>query len=132
MSMKYKAVLTAIFSLIFGAWVRLSPTVKVLCVMMTLDYISGVIASLYQGHKLSSKVGFRGLLRKAYQGIIVFMCFNLESLLGIQFLSEGIAMMLIANEGVSILENAVHMDIPVPSMLRELVEEMKGGSVNVR
>lgn len=96
----------------------------VLClvVFVVCDYLSGVALAI-QKHELSSKIGYKGIFRKA----MIFIIVGLTSLLDAKILREGAAMrtavifFYIANEGLSILENAAELGLPVPEKLKKVL-----------
>ena len=114
----------------FGQWPEM---LTILVVAMTLDYISGVIvAASGKSHKtetggLSSKVGFVGLAKKGFIMLIVLLATLLDHAIGdsAMLFQSAAACYYIANEGLSILENAVLMDLPVPGVIKRALEELK-------
>ena len=115
---------------LFGQWPEM---LTILMVAMTLDYISGVIvAASGRSHKtenggLSSKVGFIGLAKKGFIMLIVLLATLLDHAIGdsAMLFQSAAACYYIANEGLSILENAVLMDLPVPGVIKKALEELR-------
>lgn len=90
------------------------------------DYISGIIRAGFE-RKLSSKIGFKGILKKIMIFIIVGIA-NIcdKSLIKNEpMIRSSIIFFYIANEGLSILENALAMDLPIPKKLKILLEQFK-------
>ncbi|MFR2610599.1 MULTISPECIES: holin family protein [Anaerococcus] len=90
------------------------------------DYISGIIRAGFE-RKLSSKIGFKGILKKIMIFIIVGIA-NIcdKNLIKNQaMIRSSIIFFYIANEGLSILENALAMDLPIPKKLKILLEQFK-------
>ena len=90
-------------------------------------YISGVIVGATK-HKLSSAVGFKGIAKKAFILIIVAVAHIIDSqVLGGQSSAfrSAICGIYIANEGLSILENAVKLGVPVPKQLKKFLEQLR-------
>ena len=114
----------------FGQWPEM---LTILVVAMTLDYISGVVvAASGKSNKtesggLSSKVGFVGLAKKGFTMLIVLLATLLDHAIGdsAMLFQSAAACYYIANEGLSILENAVLMDLPVPGVIKRALEELK-------
>ena len=94
-----------------------------------VDYVSGVIAAYVQ-KELSSTVGFKGILKK----IMLFALVGVVNVLDREFLGNSDALrtavvcFYLANEGVSILENAVKIGLPVPDVLKEKLQQLHGKS----
>ncbi|WP_434700693.1 phage holin family protein [Trueperella pyogenes] len=91
-----------------------------LVAFVTIDYITGVIAA-YTTRELSSEVGFKGIARK----VVIFTLVGVANLLDVHVLGEaGILrtatiFFYLANEGLSIIENATRIGLPVPDKLRD-------------
>lgn len=91
---------------------------------MLTDYISGIINAIIK-KKLSSKVGVKGIGKKVYI-ILLVGCINLlGNALGIDELRYLIITFYLANEGISILENASEIGLPIPEKISEVLEQLK-------
>lgn len=123
--------LIKIFFTIFGSWLGfflgdLDIFIYSLVVFVICDYISGIIRAGFE-RKLSSKIGFKGILKKIMIFIIVGIA-NIcdKNLIKNQaMIRSSIIFFYIANEGLSILENALAMDLPIPKKLKILLEQFK-------
>lgn len=91
------------------------------------DYITGVLAALYE-KKLNSQIGFRGIIKKVVILIIVALSVEISAITGANSIRDLVICFYIANEGISILENAGRMDVPFLSKLKELLEQLKDKS----
>jgi toxin secretion/phage lysis holin len=115
---------------IFGGW---STLMTILAVAMVLDYISGVLVAALgkslktEGGHIDSKVGFVGLAKKALIIMIVLLATLLDKALGAEAMVFQTATVCyyIANEGISGVENAGLMGLPVPGVIRRALEQMK-------
>mgnify|MGYP002522507009 FL=1 len=100
-----------------------------LIAFMALDYISGVLAAA-GGKKLSSKGGFRGLAKKLL--ILAFVSLghitDTYVLGGVPAAMSAVMLFYIANEGISIVENAAVLGLPVPQKIKNLLEQIKNKS----
>lgn len=100
-----------------------------LVVFVVCDYLSGVAVAIAQ-HELSSKVGFKGITRKA----AIFIIVGLTTLLDAHILREGAAMrtavifFYIANEGLSIVENLAALGVPIPPRLEKALKALRDKS----
>lgn len=101
--------------------------VYALIVFVVVDYISGVMVAVL-GKKLSSKVGFRGIFKK----VTIFCLVGIGSIIDEQILKGGSALrtaiifFYIANEGISIIENASIIGLPVPKKLKQALKGFNG------
>ena len=96
-----------------------------LLAFIVIDYGSGVIAA-YIRHELSSKVGFIGILKKTMYFFVVAVAHCVDVATGAGGVLQGIAVgFLIANEGISILENCARCGIPIPERLIRALEQIR-------
>ena len=97
-----------------------------LIAFMALDYITGVIVAVIE-KRLSSEVGFRGLAKKFL--ILVFVAVghiaDTYILGGTPAAMSAVMLFYIANEGISIIENAAALGLPVPEKLKDIMEQIK-------
>lgn len=115
------AVVGGILAQLFGGFDVL---LKVLLVMIVLDYITGIIKGIYN-KRLSSEIGWKGLLKKIITLIIVVMANVLQIAIGDTIpLREVVIMFYIANEGISLLENAADV-IPLPEQLKNTLLQLR-------
>lgn len=134
--------LAAIAGAIASFFCGLPPIMWVLVAVMTLDYITGLICGLMgkspktEHGGLSSSEAFKGLLKKALVILVVLLAALLDRAValgaGIEFsaVAGATCLWFIASEGMSVLENAAAMDIPIPKVLLQALElfKSKGGS----
>lgn len=96
-----------------------------LIAFVVIDYITGVMCAI-SDHTLSSQVGFRGICRK----VLIFMLVGIANVLDIYVLSSGsvlrtaVIFFYISNEGVSLLENAAHLGLPIPEKSKVVLEQL--------
>lgn len=102
----------------------LPAAVQALLIMMVLDYVSGVLASGIEG-KISSKIGFKGILKKFLYLIIVVAAFMIDRVLGTEMIFMGTIYFLIANELFSLIENAGRAGLKLPPVLANSVDVLK-------
>lgn len=96
-----------------------------LIVIMALDYITGVMSAIYN-KKLNSKIGYKGIIKKASYLLIIALSVILDRLLGqTGSVRTLVIYFFVANDGISILENVAEMNIPLPKKLKELLEQLK-------
>ena len=104
-----------------------------LLVFVTLDYITGIMCAIAD-HKLSSEVGFKGICRK----VLIFALVGIGHVIDAQIIGTGsvlrtaVIFFYLSNEGVSLVENAAHLGLPVPEKLKAVLEQLhdraeKGG-----
>lgn len=97
-----------------------------LACFIVADYITGV-ASAVINKKMSSAVGFRGILRK----VLILCIVGVANLLDVYVLKSGemlramVIFFYIANEGLSILENAGECGLPIPKKIREVLAQLR-------
>lgn len=96
-----------------------------LVVFAVTDYITGVMCAIAD-KKLSSEIGFKGICRK----VIIFMLVGIAHVLDVNVIATGsvlrtaVIFFYLSNEGVSLLENAAHLGLPVPEKLKDVLEQL--------
>lgn len=96
-----------------------------LLVFVIVDYITGVMCAI-SDHSLSSEVGFKGICRK----VLIFILVGVANIMDVQVIGTGsvlrtaIIFFYISNEGVSLLENAGHLGLPIPEKLKSALEQL--------
>jgi len=96
-----------------------------LLAFVVADYLTGVMCAI-SDKTLSSDVGFRGICRK----VLIFILVGIANILDVQVVGTGsvlrtaIIFFYISNEGVSLLENAGHLGLPIPEKLKTVLEQL--------
>ncbi len=97
-----------------------------LLVFVILDYVTGVMRAIAE-HKLSSAIGFKGICRK----VLIFALVGVGHVLDTHVVGTGSALRsavicfyLLSNEGISLLENASHLGLPVPDKLKTVFSQL--------
>lgn len=96
-----------------------------LIAFVVFDYITGVMCAIVD-KKLSSAVGFRGIFRK----ILIFTLVGIGNFIDMYLLSTpgalrtAVIFFYLSNEGISLLENATHLGLPVPNKLKNALEQL--------
>lgn len=107
---------------LFGGW---DQVLKILFIMIILDYITGVVRSGMKG-ELSSRTGFKGIIKKVAILVVVVIAVQLDKSMGqVNIFRYMVCFFYISNEGISILENFSKMGVPLPSFLVNLLKVMK-------
>lgn len=96
-----------------------------LLVFVCLDYITGVIVAIIK-KRLSSDIGYKGILKK----ILILLIVGAANFLDRATLTNGsiraaVIIFYIANEGISILENASNMGLPIPAKIKNVLEQLR-------
>ncbi len=102
-----------------------------LVVFAVVDYITGVMCAV-SDKELSSKVGFRGICRK----VLIFILVGAANILDAQVIGSGsvlrtaVIFFYLSNEGVSLLENAAHLGLPIPQKLKGVLAQIHDRAEN--
>lgn len=111
---------------IFGGW---TPALTTLIVFMAVDYISGlIVAGVFKKSKktntgaLESRAGFKGLCRKCMMLFMVLVAYRLDIVLGSDFVRNAVIIAFIANETISIAENAGLMGLKLPPVITKAID----------
>lgn len=107
---------------LFGAW---NEAIQALAMLMLIDYITGVLAAYMKPRtKLSSKKGLRGIIKKLVLILFVASAHFLDLATGQAVFCTLITYTIIGNEGLSIVENCSYCGVPVPSILKNKLEQL--------
>jgi len=104
---------------------------EALIVCMILDYWTGILAAyVHPDKKLSSATGFRGICKKIIILCIIGTTYKVAVVTGQEFINTMTVWYFLANEALSVLENAANAGIPLPQKLIDSLEQVKGGKKN--
>ena len=98
-----------------------------LIVFMVLDYITGLMCAVID-KKLSSAVGFKGICKK----VLILMLVGVANVVDIHIVGTGSALrsavicFYLSNEGLSLLENAAHIGLPIPDRMKDVLAQLHG------
>lgn len=96
-----------------------------LVAFVVIDYLTGIMCAI-SDHTLSSQVGFRGICRK----VLIFLMVGIANIIDVQVLNTpgvlrtATVFFYLSNEGVSLLENAAHLGLPVPDAIKTVLEQL--------
>jgi toxin secretion/phage lysis holin len=96
-----------------------------LIAFVVIDYITGVMCAI-SDKTLSSKVGFKGICRK----VLIFLLVGIANILDVQVIGTGsvlrtaVIFFYLSNEGISLLENAAYLGLPVPQKVKTVLEQL--------
>ena len=96
-----------------------------LIAFVAIDYITGVMCAI-SDKTLSSEVGFKGICRK----VLIFLLMGISNIIDVQVLGSpgvlrtAVIFFYLSNEGVSLLENAAHLGLPVPDAIKTVLEQL--------
>ena len=102
-----------------------------LIAFVVIDYLTGVMCAITD-KKLSSAVGFKGIFRK----VLIFLLVGIANVIDVQVIGTGavlrtaVIFFYISNEGVSLLENAGHLGLPIPEKIKTVLEQLHDRAEN--
>lgn len=106
-----------------GGW---DAALMTLCIVMGLDYITGICKAIKQ-KKLNSKTGVTGIIKKFGYLIIVALAVVIDNITGDGGIVRNLVIyFFVANDGISILENWAEIGLPLPKKMFEILEQLKG------
>ena len=128
-------------AMLLGGW---DASLMTLLIFMGIDYVSGlVVAGVFHKSKksengaLESKAGWKGLAKKAMTLLFVLIAHQLDVVIGVAYIRDAVIIGFIANELISIVENAGLMGVPLPVVVKKAIdiltaktEEHDGGAEN--
>ena len=111
---------------LFGGW---DDGLMTLVIFMAIDYVSGlVVAGVFHNSRktetgtLESKAGWKGLCRKCMTLLFVLVAYRLDLMIGSDYIRDAVIIGFVANEAISIIENAGLMGVPFPEPIRKAIE----------
>ena len=111
---------------IFGGW---DTGLATLMIFMAADYIMGlVVAGVFhnspktESGTLESKTGWKGLCRKCVTLLFVLIAYRLDLTLGVDYIRDAVIIGFVANELISIVENAGLMGAPLPKVIKNAID----------
>ena len=114
---------------LFGGW---DAALVTLLIFMGIDYLTGlIVAGVFKNSEktengaLESRAGWKGLCRKGVTLLVVLVACRLDLVMGSNFIRDAVVIAFIANETISIVENAGLMGIPIPAVITKAVEVLK-------
>lgn len=124
-----KQLFNDIFSVILTTFVYLMGgfdiALQSLIIVIVIDYLTGIASALYN-KELSSKVGFKGIIKKFCYLLIVALSVVIDNLTGQSGIIRSLVIyFFVANDGLSIIENMAEMNIKLPQKLIDALEQIK-------
>jgi len=114
---------------LFGGWTSAMTT---LIIFMVIDYITGlIVAGVFkksgksENGALESRAGFKGLCRKGMILLILLVACRLDLALGTTYIKDAVCIAFVANETLSIVENAGLMGVPIPKTITKAIDVLK-------
>ena len=96
-----------------------------LVAFVVIDYITGIMCAFID-RSLSSEVGFKGIFKK----VLIFLMVGVANILDVEVIGTGsvlrtaVIFFYLSNEGVSLMENAAHLGLPIPEKLKDVLEQL--------
>lgn len=113
----------------FGGW---TASLSTLLIFMLIDYVTGlVVAGVFHKSKktdsgaLESRAGFKGLCKKGMVLLLVLVGHRLDIAIGTTYIRDAVCIAFVANETISIIENAGLMGIKIPAILEKSIDVLK-------
>ncbi len=97
-----------------------------LVTFVVIDYLTGIMVAVVE-HKLSSEIGFRGIFKK----VLIFILVGVGHMIDFYLIQNGsvirtaVIFFYVSNEGISIIENAGKIGLPIPQKLQDILEQLR-------
>lgn len=121
----FNMIIGAIGGVIAFAYGDITTGLYILIAFMTIDFISGIVNASIE-HQLDSTVAYKGIAKKVYILLLVALAHMGDVALKTDTLKNVVTFFYIANEGISILENASKIGLPIPSQIQNALKQLKG------
>lgn len=113
----------------FGGW---DNGLVTLLIFMVIDYVSGlIVAGVFKNSPktdtgaLESKAGWKGLCRKCMTLVFVLIAYRLDLTIGTNYIRDAVIIAFIANETISLVENAGLMGVPLPAVITKAIDVLQ-------
>lgn len=117
----FSVILTTIVYLLGGVDIALQS----LLIVIVIDYLTGIASAIYN-KELSSRIGFKGIIKKFSYLLVVALSVLIDNLLGQSGLIRSLVIyFFVANDGLSIIENMAEMNVKLPQKLIDALEQIK-------
>lgn len=99
-----------------------------LVAFVVIDYVTGIMCAIVD-RVLSSEIGYRGIFKK----VLIFALVGVAHIIDQNIIGDGsiirtaVIFFYLSNEGISIIENATRLGLPIPEKLRDVLEQLKDG-----
>lgn len=117
---------------LFGGW---NASLTTLIIFMIIDYVSGlIVAGVFKASTktesgaLESNAGWKGLFKKGMTLLLVLIAYRLDLAIGTNYIRDAVCIGFIANESISIIENAGLMGIPIPAAVTKAIDVLENKS----
>ncbi len=122
-------ILGGLVASLFGGW---DAAIVTLIIFMAVDYITGLlVAGVFhaspksENGALESRAGWKGLCRKGVTLLIVLVATRLDMAVGTTYIRDAVVIAFVANEALSIIENAGLMGVPIPGIVKRMIDVLK-------
>lgn len=119
----------SVIASLFGGW---DAALVTLLIFMGVDYVTGlIVAGVFhtsektENGALESRAGWKGLCRKGVTLLVVLVACRLDLMMGSNFIRDAVVIAFVANETISIIENAGLMGVPIPAVIVKAIEVLK-------
>ena len=119
----------SVIASLFGGW---DAALVTLLIFMGVDYVTGlIVAGVFhtsektENGTLESRAGWKGLCRKGVTLLVVLVACRLDLMMSSNFIRDAVVIAFVANETISIIENAGLMGIPIPAVITKAIEVLK-------
>ncbi len=119
----------SIIARLFGGW---DNGLVTLLIFMVIDYVSGlIVAGVFKNSPktdtgaLESKAGWKGLCRKCMTLVFVLIAYRLDLTIGTNYIRDAVIIAFIANETISLVENAGLMGVPLPAVITKAIDVLQ-------
>lgn len=110
----------------------MTPALYTLLIFMCIDYLTGIINAIvfHKSNKTNtgtydSKIGFKGLYKKCCIILMVIVAYQLDKILGFNYVKDGVTFSFLFNELISIIENMGLMGVKIPNIIKNVLNVLK-------
>ena len=125
---KTVTIVGTVATFIFGKW---DVPLKIIVCLTVLDFLSGIMKAVYT-NTISSRVGYKGIVRKAGILTVIIVANLLDLLTGVFLFRTAIIFFFASTESISLIENIGAMDVPIPRFLKEKLIQLRDSNNEIK
>lgn len=122
-TIKTQIIFSSIFGIIFSCLGGYDILLQILIALVVIDYCSGIAVGI-KNKRLSSKVGFNGIIKKAFIFSVIYLANLIDSATGAETFRNVSVMFYISNEGISVLENLGKIGVKYPQKIKQFLTQL--------
>ncbi len=124
-TVKTQIIISSVFGIVLSSLGGYDAMLQILIALVVIDYCSGIAVGI-KNRRLSSRISFNGLMKKAFIFAVVYLANLIDTATGTDTFRNIAVMFYISNEGISVLENLGKIGVKYPQKIKQFLEQLGG------